>query len=51
MTVSLPGYTLNLYAEGQPSFYRTGVGAPNYQVFTGVTLQLPPAVTADWNIF
>jgi hypothetical protein len=45
------GFTLNLYAEGQPSVYRTGVGAPNYQVFTGFSLQLPPAVTSKWHIF
>jgi hypothetical protein len=24
------GYTLNIYAEAQPSLYRSGVGAPNY---------------------
>ena len=23
------GYTLNIYAEAQPSLYRSGVGAPN----------------------
>jgi hypothetical protein len=45
------GFTLNLYAEGQPSIYRTGVGAPNYQVFIGFSLQLPPAVTRKWHIF
>jgi hypothetical protein len=45
------GFTLNLYAEGQPSVYRTGVGAPNYQVFTGFSLQLPSAVTSQWHIF
>jgi hypothetical protein len=43
------GFTLNLYAEGQPSLYRTGVGAPNYQVFTGVKLQFPSAVTSQWH--
>jgi hypothetical protein len=35
------GYTLNVYAEAQPSIYRSGVGAPNCQVFTGIALQLP----------
>jgi hypothetical protein len=45
------GYALNLYAEAQPSFYRTGVGAPNFQVFTGIKLQLPPAFTSEWHIF
>jgi hypothetical protein len=45
------GFTLNLYAEGQPSLYRTGVGAPNYQVFAGFSLQLPSAVTSQWHIF
>jgi hypothetical protein len=39
------GYTLNVYAEGQPSLYRSGLGAPNYQVFTGISLQLPPSST------
>jgi hypothetical protein len=39
------GYTLNVYAEGQPSLYRSGLGAPNYQVFTGISLQLPPSFT------
>ena len=41
------GYTLNVYAEAQPSLYRSGVGAPNYQVFTGVSLQLPPSFTTS----
>jgi hypothetical protein len=35
------GNTLNVYAEIQPSLYRSGVGAPNYQAFTGISLQLP----------
>src|ERR1700721_3115394 len=33
------GHTLNVYAEAQPSLYRSGVGASNYQVFTGISLQ------------
>jgi hypothetical protein len=45
------GYTLNIYAEVQPSLYRTGVGAPNYQVFTGIQLQLPASFTKGWNLF
>jgi hypothetical protein len=44
------GYTLNLYVEGQPSLYRTGFGAPNYQVFTGIALQLPATFTRGWDI-
>lgn len=38
------GCTLNVYAEAQPSLHRSGVGAPNYQVFyrilTTVTAEL-----------
>ena len=45
------GYTLNIYAEVQPSLYRTGVGAPNYQIFTGIQLQLPASFTKGWNLF
>jgi hypothetical protein len=45
------GYTLNAYAEIQPSLYRSGVGAPNYQAFTGISLQLPSHFTSGWNIF
>jgi hypothetical protein len=44
------GYVLNVYAEAQPSVYRIGVGAPNFQVFTGVKLQFPAGVTKNWNI-
>jgi hypothetical protein len=43
------GYTLNLYAEAQPSVYRSGTGAPNFQLFTGIKLQFPPSVTSGWN--
>jgi hypothetical protein len=45
------GYTLNAYAEVQPSLYRSGVGAPNYQVFTGISLQLPSQFTSGWQLF
>jgi hypothetical protein len=45
------GYTLNIYAEAQPSLYRSGVGAPNYQIFTGISLQLPPRFTSGWRLF
>ena len=45
------GYTLNLYAEAQPSVYRSGTGAPNFQVFTGIKLQFPPSVTSNWKLY
>jgi hypothetical protein len=45
------GYTLNLYAEAQPSVYRSGTGAPNFQVFTGIKLQFPPSVTSSWKLY
>jgi hypothetical protein len=45
------GYTLNAYAEVQPSLNRSGVGAPNYQVFTGISLQLPSHFTSGWQLF
>ena len=40
------GYVLNVYAETQPS---AGVGAPNFQAFTGIKLQFPPSFTSNWN--
>ena len=43
------GYTLNGYVEGQPSVYRSGTGAPNFQIFTGIKLQFPPSLTNSWN--
>jgi hypothetical protein len=43
------GYVLNVYAEAQPSVYRAGVGAPNFQAFTGIKLQFPPSFTSSWN--
>jgi hypothetical protein len=30
------GHTLNVYAGAQPSVYRSGTGAPNFQVYTGI---------------
>jgi hypothetical protein len=46
--IQLPdGYTLNAYVEAQPSVYRAGVGAPNFQVFTGIKLQFPPSLTSS----
>jgi hypothetical protein len=45
------GYSLNVYAELQPSVYRSGVGAPNYQVFAGIQLQLPESFTSGWHLF
>jgi hypothetical protein len=45
------GYTLNLYAEVQPSVYRSGTGASNFQVFTGIKLQFPPSVTSSWKLY
>ena len=38
---SMAANTLNAYAEVQPLLYRSGVGAPDYQVFTDISLQLP----------
>jgi hypothetical protein len=38
-------------AEVQPSLYRSGVGAPNYQAFTSIALQLPPRFTNSWHLF
>jgi hypothetical protein len=43
------GYVLNVYAEAEPSIYRVGVGAPNFQAFTGIQLQFPPSFTSSWN--
>jgi hypothetical protein len=45
------GYTLNIYAEAQPSLYRSGVGPPIYQIFTGIALQSPPRFTSSWHLF
>jgi hypothetical protein len=43
------GYVLNAYVEAQPSVYRTGRGAPNFQVETGIQIQFPPSFTSSWN--
>jgi hypothetical protein len=43
------GYVLNVYAEAQPSVYRAGVGAPNFQAFTGIKLQFPSSLTRNWD--
>jgi hypothetical protein len=43
------GYTLNAYVEAQPSVYRAGVGAPRFQIFTGIKIQFPPSVSSNWN--
>ncbi|MFA5899340.1 MAG: hypothetical protein WC829_09540, partial [Hyphomicrobium sp.] len=43
------GYTLNAYAEAQPSVYAEGTGVPKFQVFTGIQIQLPASFTSGWN--
>jgi hypothetical protein len=43
------GYLLNLYAEAQPSLYRSGPGAPNFQLLAGVSLKFPLSLTSGWN--
>jgi hypothetical protein len=43
------GYVLNVYVEAQPSVYRAGVGAPNFQGYTGIKLQFPSSLTSSWN--
>jgi hypothetical protein len=35
--------------EAQSSVYRAGVGAPGFQVFTGLKIQFPPSVSISWN--
>lgn len=42
------GYLLNAYAEAQPSAYRDGAGAPNFQVYTGIQIQFPLSFTSNW---
>jgi hypothetical protein len=42
------GYTLNAYVEAQPSLYRAGVGAPVFQIFTGIKIQFPASVSSNW---
>jgi hypothetical protein len=43
------GYTLNIYFEAQPSVHRAGVGAPNFQAYTGIKLQFPPSLSSNWH--
>jgi hypothetical protein len=40
-----------LYAEAQPSLYRSGVGAPNYQIFNGIALLLRPRFANSRHVF
>jgi hypothetical protein len=35
------GCLLTAYVEAQPSVFRGGPGAPNFQIFTGIQLQFP----------
>jgi hypothetical protein len=42
------GYLLNAYVEAQPSVYRTGPGAPNFQIETGIQIQFPTSFTSNW---
>jgi len=42
------GYLLNAYVEAQPSVFRSGQGAPNFQIETGVQIQFPTSVTSGW---
>lgn len=43
------GYTLNAYAEAQPTIYAEGEGVPEFQVFTGIQIQLPASFTQEWS--
>ena len=40
------GYVLNAYVEAQPSIIRSGRGAPELQIETGIQIQFPPSVTS-----
>jgi hypothetical protein len=42
------GYLLTAYVEAQPSVFRGGPGAPNFQIFTGIQLQFPASLTSGW---
>jgi hypothetical protein len=44
-------FTFGKFDDAQPSLYRSGVGAPKYQIFTGIALQLPPRFTNSWHRF
>ena len=43
------GYLLNLYVEAQPSLYRSGPGAPNFQLLAGVSIKFPLSTTSGLN--
>jgi hypothetical protein len=45
------GYTLNAYVEAQPSVYRSGRGAPSFQIFTGIQIQFPQSFSDNWKLF
>ena len=38
------GYVLNAYVEAQPSVFRSGQGAPDLQIETGIQVQFPASV-------
>jgi hypothetical protein len=42
------GYVLNAYVEAQPSVFRSGRGAPELQIETGIQIQFPASVTSGW---
>jgi hypothetical protein len=42
------GYVLNSYVEVQPSVFRSGRGAPDLQIETGIQIQFPTSLTSDW---
>jgi hypothetical protein len=45
--IHLPdGYLLNAYVEAQPSIIRSGRGAPDWQIETGIQIQFPPSFTS-----
>jgi hypothetical protein len=43
------GYLLNFYIEAQPSLYRSGPSAPNFQLLAGVSIKFPLSLTSGWN--
>lgn len=50
--IELPsGHTLNIYAEAQPSLFRSGDGTPDLQFFTAIKIQFPTSTTSGWNTF
>jgi hypothetical protein len=42
------GYVLNGYVEVQPSVFRSGRGAPDLQIETGIQIQFPTSLTSGW---